>query len=69
MDASKIMKALLKHHVLRLGTDSEQTNTSIFNLKSTAKLEPSSDIGSELMANRFAHAASMALAPQKCTQL
>jgi len=69
MNASKIMKALLKHRAQRLGTDSDQTNTSIFNLKSTAKLEPSSDIAGELMANRFAHAASMALAPQECTQL
>jgi len=69
MDASKISKALLKHHVQRLGADFDQTNTSIVNLKSTAKLEPSSDITGELMANRFAHAASMALAPQECTQL
>lgn len=69
MDASKILKALLKHHVQRLGTDFDQTNTSMVNLKSTAKLEPSSDITGELMANRFAHAASMALAPQECTQL
>jgi hypothetical protein len=69
MGASKILKALLKHHVQRLGTVSDPTNTSIVNLKSTAKLELSSDIAGELMANRFAHAASMALAPQECTQL
>lgn len=47
----------------------DQTDISIFNLESIVKLESSSEIAGELMANRLARAASVALAPQEYTQL
>ena len=69
MDASRILEALMQHHIARASYDADRSTTSTDDIPGGAENRPFSNVSGKYMATCFAYAASKALDPQEYYQL
>jgi hypothetical protein len=69
MDASRILEALMQHHIARASNDANRSTTSTDGIPGGAENRPFSNISGKYMATYFTYAASKALDPQEYYQL